>query len=320
MTEHRNEYPLEGLEPDNLMAFLALLGTLRALDCARPDWHPRANWRLDPPPQRPVLHVRIEVDQAEICEAVAEGARELLGAVDLGDRSDVKLSAAQARAVLRAASEKASPGPAARFAADLMAALGSDAARDDHEPATTSPLCFPSVARTNFISSVREIFAAETPTQRGGSTRNLGTAKETILRALFRDWERSDRPPGLRWDPSEAKLHAHRWTAPTEDKPTTEHGANRLALIGLSCFPVLPSSKTRQIDTPLPGGGLENGGFTISWPIWRHPMRLAAIRALLVAPTETSSGNHNARDVVGIMRSERIPLDRYISFTRASVL
>ena len=36
---------LDGLEPDNLLAFLALLGLLRALDAARPDWRARAYWR-----------------------------------------------------------------------------------------------------------------------------------------------------------------------------------------------------------------------------------------------------------------------------------
>jgi len=33
---------LEGLEPDNLLAFLALLGLLRSLETARPAWRPRA--------------------------------------------------------------------------------------------------------------------------------------------------------------------------------------------------------------------------------------------------------------------------------------
>jgi hypothetical protein len=54
MTEHR----LEGLEPDNLLAFLALLGLLRALEEARPAWRPRVRWSIDEPPLRPVLRLR----------------------------------------------------------------------------------------------------------------------------------------------------------------------------------------------------------------------------------------------------------------------
>ena len=42
-TETRGaSYRLEGFEPDNLLAFLALLGLLRALEKARPQWRPRA--------------------------------------------------------------------------------------------------------------------------------------------------------------------------------------------------------------------------------------------------------------------------------------
>ena len=44
---------LEGLELDNLLAFLALLGALRALEKSRPDWHPRAAWDFGSPPLRP---------------------------------------------------------------------------------------------------------------------------------------------------------------------------------------------------------------------------------------------------------------------------
>jgi hypothetical protein len=50
-THHR----LEGLEPDNLLAFLALLGLLRAIEVVRETWRPRAAWDLDAPPLRPVL-------------------------------------------------------------------------------------------------------------------------------------------------------------------------------------------------------------------------------------------------------------------------
>ena len=44
MTEPRCDHRLNGLEPDNLLAFLALLGLLRALETARPKWRPRARW------------------------------------------------------------------------------------------------------------------------------------------------------------------------------------------------------------------------------------------------------------------------------------
>lgn len=55
MTEPSRRHRLAGLEPDNLLALLVLLGLLRALQTARPRWHPRAAWDLDHPPLRPLL-------------------------------------------------------------------------------------------------------------------------------------------------------------------------------------------------------------------------------------------------------------------------
>ncbi|MGH7089221.1 MAG: hypothetical protein ACREFQ_09995, partial [Stellaceae bacterium] len=49
---------LDGLEPDNLLAFLALLGLLRALEIKRPEWKPRAYWEVESAPLRPVLTTR----------------------------------------------------------------------------------------------------------------------------------------------------------------------------------------------------------------------------------------------------------------------
>jgi len=51
---------LEGLEPDNFLAFMALLGLLRALETARPDWCPRAAWDLERAPWRPILSLRVD--------------------------------------------------------------------------------------------------------------------------------------------------------------------------------------------------------------------------------------------------------------------
>ena len=46
MTE-RLTYRLNGLEPDNLLAFLALLGLLRTLEHARPTWRTRVAWTVE---------------------------------------------------------------------------------------------------------------------------------------------------------------------------------------------------------------------------------------------------------------------------------
>ena len=317
MSGPSREHRLDGLEPDNLMALLALLGALRSLESARPDWHVRTSWSDDVPPLRPVLHTGTEVVQADICKGVANGARQLFDAINLGERKDLKLSGTDARDVLSAVSEQARLSGAARFAADLMTALGSDAGREQDENASVSPLCFPSVAQVNFIKSIREIMRAEVPTERNGSSRKTGNSDDAIQRALFTPWQRLDRPSGLRWDHEEGRLHAHQWAAPTADQPTTEHGAIRLAVIGLSCFPVLPSADTSQMRTPIPGGGAVDGAFEISWPIWRHPMTLSAVRALLATQYLGRGINRDALGVVAAMRASRVGLGKYVAFTRA---
>ena len=47
MNELYVRHRLNGLEPDNLLAFLALLGLLRALQTSRLEWRPRAGWDLN---------------------------------------------------------------------------------------------------------------------------------------------------------------------------------------------------------------------------------------------------------------------------------
>ena len=53
-----NRLQLGGLEPDNLLAFLALIGILRAVQAARPNWQVRTVWAG--PPWRASLLVRRE--------------------------------------------------------------------------------------------------------------------------------------------------------------------------------------------------------------------------------------------------------------------
>src|SRR5439155_13793676 len=74
-TTHR----LDGLEPDNFLAFLALLGLLRAIEMhdrrrSAPDQlRPRAAWDLNAPPVRPVLHTALAASNKEVAEAAADG-------------------------------------------------------------------------------------------------------------------------------------------------------------------------------------------------------------------------------------------------------
>ena len=99
MNDPASHYRLEGLEPDNLLAFLALLGLLRALEASRPKWFPRAAWDLDQPPLRPILTIAEPASQGLICEAAAEGVATLSLRIDFGSASDLKLNESAARSL-----------------------------------------------------------------------------------------------------------------------------------------------------------------------------------------------------------------------------
>src|ERR1700758_5131666 len=79
MSEAVIRHRLEGLEPDNLLAFLTLLGLLRSLEATpkRKDLLPRICWRLDSPPLRPELSVKHPVSREEIAAIADQGIQRL---------------------------------------------------------------------------------------------------------------------------------------------------------------------------------------------------------------------------------------------------
>jgi hypothetical protein len=161
---------------------------------------------------------------------------------------------------------------------------------------------------------------AELPEKRGRDPSHPKTAAQCVAQALFAPWKRLDRPVGLRWDPDEAKRHAYQWRAPTKDPPTTEHGANRLAIVGLSALTCAPISSESRVQLSLIGGAGRGDRFSLAWPIWTIPASLAAIRALLSHPKlrEPRALEYLGVDHVRVAR--RVSLDRLRNFTYAEPL
>ena len=79
--------PLPGLEADNLLAFLALLGLLRALETARPDWRPRVSWNGSP--FQADLHLNAAPEQSEIATAASAGIEKVIENFQFKDRKNV---------------------------------------------------------------------------------------------------------------------------------------------------------------------------------------------------------------------------------------
>jgi hypothetical protein len=315
MTASRREHRLDGLEPDNLLAFLAMLGLLRALETARPDWRPRVRWSVDEPPVRPVLATPAEVDEDVVATAAAEGVA-ALAAHHAFDARDLSLSQAEARGALAAAAEAG--GAAAR----LWAALTSDAAlaRDGVRTEPT-PLCLLfGQGHQHFLERLAAVPRLAAPERSEGRRRVVVTAEACIAEALFEPWTRPDATPSFRWDPHEDVRYALRATDPTDakTKETTQHGANRLAAIGLAEFTVAPETRGGRVRLSMRGAVREpDGAPAVRWPIWRAPVSLAAIRAMLSHPRLDDIAVREALGVVEMRRARRISVGKFMNFTRA---
>lgn len=320
-----SEHRLAGLEPDNLLAFIALLGLLRSLEEARPAWCARVAWTVDEPPVRPVLHLSVPVDQVGVAEAVADGLRTLIADHDFEGLKDVRMSQEQAAETLRAAAACAGER---RYAADMWAALVSDAVMDEKRTKPTTkptPLCLLGTGRTSFLKNLRSVPRRKVPPKRrrDGPVQEISEV-DCLREALFSVWRRPDRTDGtasqkvgtFRWDPQEDARHALRWTAPTDLKESTQHGANRLAAVGLSALTVVPCVRRGGLHLRVLGGEHRPGGFTFAWPIWRQPIRLACIRALLGHPYLDRPQTREALGILERRRALKVSHGRYPSITR----
>ena len=122
MSETERRHRLDGLTPDNLLAFLALLGLLRSLEEAAPFWQPRVAWSVDAPPMRPVLSLAVGVERVIVVATAAAGLNRLAARHDFAPLKNLRFPQEAAAEKLRAAAA------GDRYTADLWAALVSDAA------------------------------------------------------------------------------------------------------------------------------------------------------------------------------------------------
>src|ERR1700722_18473541 len=138
---------LAGLEHDNLLAFLALLGLLRAIEAVdqeiseKEKWRPRVAWDIDVPPMRPKLFLARAVEPEEVADRANGGIDLLSSAHDFGGRKDLNYPPNECRALLTAEANAARAD--ARNRIDLLAGLMSDAAikGEKEETIDPTPLC-----------------------------------------------------------------------------------------------------------------------------------------------------------------------------------
>jgi hypothetical protein len=314
------QFRLEGLEPDNLLAFLALLGLLRALEAADEDAPPpRACWDLASPPLRPLLSLPVPVGRDALLERAASGIARLAAAHDFAGRQDLNFSADECTRMLGEAARDDSVDR--RVRSSLLAALMSDAAIKDKDAIIEpTPLCLLfGQGHQHFLERLAGVPREPAPPPRGRGRKAVAiSAEECLGEALFQPWHRSDPTPSFRWDPEEDVRYALMAGDPTDAayKTGTQHGANRLAAIGLSALTLVPVRRGGRVR---PGtiGGVHAGGFAFAWPIWRQPATLSAIVGLLAHP---GLARGTIPGVDHVMVARRISVGKFMNFTRARPL
>ena len=321
MTSHEL-HRLNGLEPDNLLAFMALLGLLRSLEESRPDWHPRVAWTVEDPPLRPLLRVPATVDRDVIVDAAAEGLNALAPSHDFRDK-DLQFPPDNATRYLQ---EVADVEDRNRYTAKLWAALTSDAAATrDGKKISPTPLCLMfGQGHQYFLSRLSSVPRQSNPPPQGSGRKKREISEADCLReTLFSEWARGDRTDSFRWDPKEDVRYAYRARNPTDatTKEATQHGANRLAAVGLSEFTVVPVRRSLEVSLAVHGGcRLPDGAFAVGWPIWREPASLAGIRAMLGHPRLNRSETRATFGIVEYRQTRRISVGKYMNFTRAAAV
>jgi len=294
---------LSGLEADNLLAFLALLGLLRAIDTARPEWRARVAWHGAPPMAELILAVA--VDREDMIAEVTAGVRQL-GVVYDFDRKDLKYTVDEFRALAQQAQRERDRGR-------LVAALASDGAvrRNSKEGRVqVTPLCLLlGQGHQHFLSRLTEM-----------AQRERKEDNADLERALFETWRYEDKDESFRWDPIEDRRYAHQFGDPSgsRNKIGTVAGANRLAAIGLSTLASAPTA-----------AGLATLGVTgfrrersVCWPIVSAPTSLSGYVALLAHPwlgDEQIAPEFARYGVLAVARARRYQVDRYSNFERARV-
>ena len=310
----KRQHVLLGLEPDNLLAFLTLLGLLRTLETACPSWLPRVAWTVDIPPVRPVMNTSVPITKGEIVAAAAKGLTKLAHRHEFERMKDLKMSPADAADRLRNAA-RSDP-----YTADLWAALISDVAirnRNNKLEVEPTPLCLLfGQGHQHFLERLHAV-PLQTKLIR---KRTSVSDTECLTEALFSSWTRPDPTNSFRWDPHEDVRHALRATDPTDSKgkETTQHGANRLAAVGLSVLTVAPRRRSGDVRLEVIGGSRDgSGSFLFTWPIWRDPVSLATIRSLLSYRRLEDEANRTVLGIVDLLRTRRISAGKFMNFTRA---
>ena len=298
-TVHR----LDGLEPDNLLAFLALLGLLRALELKNPEWRPRAYWDVERAPLRPILTTRKQTTREDLSRSALDGLLIFKDALQpLSVNSGDSFWLLDDKPYRRALSEWCFSALAAchpnqrksfvwQLRCDLLACLGASRVdRKKGDVFDTTPMKLPS-GQMKFIDAQFDLIC--------------DCKVESIDNSLFKPWTYSYKKKSLRLSPEDARRYAYRASDPSPEGSRTELGASALSGLGLLAFPM---SQARPNWRMVAYTGTRTEG-KISWPIWSASggkgASLCAIMAMLRTITFENNPGTSASNLIHMIATAR---------------
>jgi hypothetical protein len=321
LTSHR----LSGLEPDNMLALLVILGLLRALDLEKPSWGCRVHWDCERSPIRPVLSLREAVTEPEISAQVAAGCQRLAADYTAPSEPQFEIPRLSAEDARRQFLAVVGAGPEARARADLLASLYSDGVLSDKGAVIPTQFCGLFGQGHQFFLKYLA-FVAHMVGLRLEGKHSQGRAPAAMIgRALFRPWERADIGPNLRWDTGFwDRQWVDRFNDPATDPVRTEAGAYTLAAFGLPVLTASPATVWRRARLKTMCVQEGGGAMEVVWPIWTRSLSLPGIRALLTHPAlYEKSPDASAWSRLGVQETRqalRIDVGKYRAFKRATAV
>lgn len=263
---------LPGLDAHNPLGFLAALGLLRVLDAeaARTD---RERPRLGFVDQGGfVARLLTSHTMAEIVAIVLEDAAAQADnrALQFAYDAEGALVAPGTKGAIRDLKPKPSgagqllelAATADRRTAAQAAAWFSELVQDHN--GNTKPTAFHFTAgQQAFLEMVDDL--------------RVGLTAEHVREALDGPWLNTSSLPSLSWDASVARMYALRAGNPAKERRGSVPGANWLAVVGLTFFPVAARG-ARLVTTGVRGGWKDS---TFTWPVWSPPAEVATIASLL---------------------------------------
>lgn len=307
-----NRIRLTGLDGQNPLAFFAALGLLRVLDdhartVGSPS--PRLCFEEEGAPTAVLL---TEHSYDEVCELALADAKGDLGAaaLALAYDDDGRRVDADAKNAIR---DLKPPPPVARAfledmaardrrSADVAAAMFTELIQDKTK-GNCKPTAFHFTAgRQQFLGMV--------------STLRSSLTKAHLDEALVGPWQGNSQLPSLAWDATVSRVYALRASNPSDDKRGSVPGANWLAVVGLTFFPVAVAR--RRLVTAGVAGGWKDARFR--WPLWIAPATPAAVRGLLRADATALSGAQRAALGISNVFEAAIVREDYATFAPPAVV